>query len=80
MKRTFLKNVLRQVEKESEDHERLVHQSDILGQPNWREIRALTSLEPDSLLKRYASMRRDKRASHSLSNIDLDTGGGVPCM
>ncbi|KAK9814099.1 hypothetical protein WJX72_000644 [[Myrmecia] bisecta] len=79
VKRTFLRHVLQQVETHGAHHmEAVKAQGGLLGPPDWRNIADLTSLEGESLLKKYASFRMDSMRSmrHSSRQI-LDEAAEV---
>ena len=63
-----------QVEARSDEHAEAARQSsDVLGQPDWHQISKLTSLEVQSLLHKYASLRSIRG-----STGDIETGTQLP--
>ncbi|KAL0054936.1 hypothetical protein WJX82_004786 [Trebouxia sp. C0006] len=60
-KRSFLNNVMQQVERYGDAHAKMVNHSDVLGPPNWKDISSLASLNAKQLLTRYASVHTMQR-------------------
>lgn len=60
-KRTFLNNIMQQVERYGDAHAKMVDHSDVLGPPNWKDISSLASLNAKQLLTRYASVHTIQR-------------------
>ncbi|KAL3158150.1 Son of sevenless 1, variant 2 [Trebouxia sp. C0010 RCD-2024] len=60
-KRTFLNNVMQQIEQHGETHAKTVKHSNLLGAPNWKDITSLASLNAKQLLTRYESVANIKR-------------------
>lgn len=73
MQRTFLSHILHQVETHSNEHAHAAKlSSDLLGGPDWHQIGKLTSLEVQSLLHKYASLRSIRGSTE-----DIETGTAV---